>query len=760
MTTFTPPRILYVGVDKKLKRFLEEETARRGHLFEDVESREKGLSVITEGVFDIVFIDNDLKDKRNFDFIEDLSLSGILPPTIFFAGKGQEIVIAKILKLGVKNYIVKDRKQKYMELIPVMIDKVLNEGWQVVSEYQVGHVGQVGSGISWAEKEKTAILDSISEMVMYIGNDMKVIWANKAVAKSVGSASRELLGHRCYHVLLNNIEICEGCPVVKTKETHESSEAEIVSEDGKIWFVRAYPVMDDNGEVEGVVEVKRDITAQREWEGNLKEASNEWRTTFDSITDMVSIVDRDYRFVKVNRALSNFLNTEPKNLIGKICHSELYDKEKPCEDCPHTEIISTGKPVAVERFDPHLGTHLLLSASPIVDEDGEVVGSAIIKKDISEQKNWENKLKQASDEWRATFDSITDMVAIIDTNYEFVKANKALSDSFNIELKQLVGKKCYEVMKGIDTPCEDCFHKEALLTGKGVQQEKFDERLGMYLQISVSLIFNDSGDAMGTAIIFKDISKRKEAEEKLKEYSKHLKQMVGNLSQELKEAPELLVNKAKINVLRQLARGVGSELRGPLEIISKKIFSLKKRIPKEDKSAQKSLETIASEIKKTEQIMLLLLYFARPKTPNKKETNVQELVLNVLEKYPPAGNIRVIPDIPNDLPRVFVDPIQTGQVINNLIVNADQLMADGGELKIIASLDERGVSLSISDNAPSIPKQNLKKLFDPLSTTSAGKMGIGLAISKNLIESNGGEISVMSKEGKGNTFTILLPIKK
>ncbi len=189
------------------------------------------------------------------------------------------------------------------------------------------------------------------------------------------------------------------------------------------------------------------------------------------------------------------------------------------------------------------------------------------------------------------------MVAIIDANYEFVKVNKAFSDSFIMEPKQLVGKTCYEIMYGRDTPCEDCSHKEVLLTGKGVQQEKYEKRLGMYLHVSVSPMFTDSGDVMGTATIYKDISQRKEAEEKLKEYSKHLKQMVGNLSQELRDAPELLINKAKLNVLRQLARGVGSELRGPLEIISKKIFSLKKRISKEDKSAQKSLDTIASEIK-------------------------------------------------------------------------------------------------------------------------------------------------------------------
>jgi signal transduction histidine kinase len=312
---------------------------------------------------------------------------------------------------------------------------------------------------------------------------------------------------------------------------------------------------------------------------------------------------------------------------------------------------------------------------------------------------------------------------------------------------------------GSDKPCQDCPHEEAILSGKGVQRDKFDDRIKAHLHISVSPILDDGGAVIGSAIIFKDVTQQKEAEERLNQYSKHFKQMVGGLTKELKEAPGLLVDKTKNTVLRQFARGIGSELRGPLEIISEKVFSLKKKISKDDEKTQKVLEVITSEIKKTEQIMLLLLYFARPKTPDKKEVEVHKLVQRIIDKYPPSGKIKVITDISDELPQVFVDPLQTGQVINNLIINADQSMPNGGELRIIAESDKNGVSLSISDNGPGIPKKDLKKLFDPLSTTRAGKMGIGLAISKNLIESNGGSISVKSKEKEFSTFTIVLPTK-
>ncbi|MBN1574725.1 MAG: PAS domain-containing protein [Deltaproteobacteria bacterium] len=641
------PRILYLGKDESLSSYIKEETARKEYLFESAKNRDEGLSTIIGNVFDIVAVDHDLENEESLNLIEDLAFGGILPPTIYFARKGTESAIARVLELGVENYIVKDRKRKYLELVPALIDNILKRGKPVKEETRsttkpadikkegVSRIEKERE--SRAEKEKTAILDSLSEMVMFIGKDMNVIWANNAVAEFAKITQRELVGHRCYHVILNNLDPCVGCPIVEAQKTRKSKEAEIISEDGKAWFVRAYPVLDDNGEVEGVVEVKTDITAQKEWEGMLKQASGEWRTTFDSITDMVAIIGKDYKFIKVNMALA---------------------------------------------------------------------------------------------------------------------------DSFNMKPKEIVGKKCYELLQGHDAPCQDCPHEEAILNGKGVQIDKYDDRVKAYLHISVSPIFDDGGVVMGSAIIFKDITQQKEAEERLNQYSKHFKQMVGGLTKELKEAPGLLVDKTRNTVLRQFARGVGNELRGPLEIISEKVFSLKKKISKDDEAAQKVLEVITSEIKKTEQIMLLLLYFARPKTPDKKEVEVHKLVQRVLEKYPPSGNVKVITDVSDKLPRVFVDPLQTGQVINNLIINADQSMPNGGELKIIAKSNDNAILLSISDNGPGIPKKDLKKLFDPLSTTRAGKMGIGLAISKNLIESNGGSISVSSKEGEYSTFTIVLPTKE
>jgi len=144
---------------------------------------------------------------------------------------------------------------------------------------------------------------------------------------------------------------------------------------------------------------------------------------------------------------------------------------------------------------------------------------------------------------------------------------------------------------------------------------------------------------------------------------------------------------------------------------------------------------------------------------------------------------------------VFVDPRQIGQVLTNLVTNAYQAMPDGGRLMISVSKDEgigrrgdketrrQGDSLpvspslclrvSMSDSGCGIPHENLEKIFEPLFTTKAKGIGLGLPVSKSLVEANGGSIEVASpstalpsatlgtgragEEGKGSTFTVILP---
>lgn len=128
-----------------------------------------------------------------------------------------------------------------------------------------------------AEEEKAGILDSLSEMVVYFGKDMRILWANKAAGASSGLSPVELLGSRCYDVWHNREVPCEECPVVKVFNTGDYQEAEIALPDGRVWFARAHPVRDSEGDVSGVVEVISDITVKKRVEQERRQSLNKSR---------------------------------------------------------------------------------------------------------------------------------------------------------------------------------------------------------------------------------------------------------------------------------------------------------------------------------------------------------------------------------------------------------------------------------------------------------------------------------------------------
>ncbi|GAI99291.1 unnamed protein product, partial [marine sediment metagenome] len=141
-----------------------------------------------------------------------------------------------------------------------------------------------------------------------------------------------------------------------------------------------------------VAELKATEHERKQAEEKIKRAAEEWRTTFDSITDMVSIHDSDFRIVRVNRALADVFKMRPPELIGRTCYELVHGTDKPLASCPHQKALDTGMPHTAEFFEPHLGVYLEATASPVFDGDGKVTGSVHVVRDITERKKMEEKL--------------------------------------------------------------------------------------------------------------------------------------------------------------------------------------------------------------------------------------------------------------------------------------------------------------------------------------------------------------------------------
>jgi two-component system NtrC family sensor kinase len=135
--------------------------------------------------------------------------------------------------------------------------------------------------------------------------------------------------------------------------------------------------------------------------------------------------------------------------------------------------------------------------------------------------------------------------------------------------------------------------------------------------------------------------------------------------------------------------------------------------------------------------------------------------LDMVARQAAFQNIRFEQDIQDDLPLLDVDPVRIQQVLVNLIINAQQAMEEGGEIKVGArrTEDEGRVEFYVQDEGTGIPLEIRSRIFEPFYSTKGGKTdGLGLAVSLGIVQQHGGSIEVESEPGGGTMFRIMLPI--
>jgi signal transduction histidine kinase len=221
------------------------------------------------------------------------------------------------------------------------------------------------------------------------------------------------------------------------------------------------------------------------------------------------------------------------------------------------------------------------------------------------------------------------------------------------------------------------------------------------------------------------------------------------------------VRQEKLAVLGQMAGSVGHELRNPLGVINTTVYYLKMVQPDVNEKIKEKHAIIEEEVHKADKIIGDLLGFARVITAEPEQVPVEKLVRQTLEHFPIPNGIKVLLDLPKNLPEVFADPRQVEQVLGNLVTNGCQAMDNSGQLSVssdqMSENTKQWVRISVTDTGTGISPENMKKLFEPLFTTKTQGIGLGLAVSRKLAEANGGRIEVESEPGKGSIFTLYLP---
>jgi signal transduction histidine kinase len=244
-------------------------------------------------------------------------------------------------------------------------------------------------------------------------------------------------------------------------------------------------------------------------------------------------------------------------------------------------------------------------------------------------------------------------------------------------------------------------------------------------------------------------------------YSDYLEELIDERTKELKEAQEKLLKSQKLAAIGEVAAMVGHDLRNPLQAIVNTLYLAEKNLmsPSDYVLINERLETIKSQVEYMNKIVSDLQDYSRPLNPQLVETDISNLIDDMLLSVTLPENIRVSVQVGEAFPSLKVDPTMIKRVLTNLVTNAQQAMPDGGQLTIKLSKTGETVLISVQDTGIGIPDENLDKLFKPLFTTKSKGQGLGLAVCKRMIEALNGTIIVVSTVDVGSTFTIKLPVK-
>ena len=487
----------------------------------------------------------------------------------------------------------------------------------------------------------------------------------------------------------------------------------------------------------------------------LKKVKENFMEIFEYAGDGIVVIDKFGRLILANRKCEEITGYKRENFLGKSIISVIHERHRPKFVKLFLKVLSGERVRGELRIINKYGKTVPVEFSSVpIRENGEIIGTFSIIRDITARKRLENKLRKYSvmlkemlrerirelEEIKKRYSVLVeyagDGVVVIRKDGKISFVNSKLIEMLGYEKNEILGSHfsrfiAPEYIKITSERFRNRLKGEKVPSTYEIELlAKNGEKIPVELNATAVIYEGEMVDL----VVLRDIRERKALQEQI-------------------------LKTQRLEAIKQLATMVAHDLRNPLAGIRNAAYYIKRKLGNADQTIREMLEIIDREVVFANDIVNDLLDFASDRPLELKLESINSLIEETLRLIQIPENIEVIKEF-EEIPKIYVDANRLKRVFKNLIENSIQAMPKGGKLTIKTRKNEDSIEIIFKDTGVGISKENMKKIFTPFFTTKAKGVGIGLSICRKFVKEHNGEIKVESEEGKGSVFTVILPIKK
>jgi PAS domain S-box-containing protein len=586
------------------------------------------------------------------------------------------------------------------------------------------------TSFAWDPEHRSKLFDQIPSGVFVVDRSLNIVDHNRAFTALFG----ESCGQPCYRILKGR---AEPCPLCAAEKTFMDGEERVLEQQGVDrsglpvdYLVQLTPLRNGTSDVDFVAAITTDLTA-------TKSLQREYQTLFEKVPCYVAVINRDFRVVRANARFRKTFG-EP---MGEHCYRLFKQLGERCAECPVEKTFVDRASQTIH----HVGTgrdgnptHYLAFTAPLLRNESEITHVIHMSLDTTEVHDLETRLHQADAMREALLGSSLDAIVVFDAKERIQLMNPAAERLWGFPADSLIGRKAPQDM----TPAP----LKRVLSGKkdwDLQHEvEVTTKSGEHVAVRAAAVtLSQEGKHIGSAVMVHDLRE------------------VKALEKDKLEAERLAAVGQTVAGLAHGIKNILTGLEGGMYVTSS---GLKK---KDNQRISQGWEMLQRNIRRISDLAKNLLAFSRGDRPDPRLIDPGQVVQEVAELYRHRirqHGIKLESEIEPGIDKAWFDPEGLHSCLANLVSNAMDacLVSQNRSCTIRVGLREESGKLvfEVADSGCGMDYELKQKVFTSFLTTKGkGGTGIGLRITRKIVQQHGGEVDVFSESGQGSTFRLSFP---